>query len=178
MPTDSPQAYSRRVALDGVLKVALESIYDEVEPVAVLEKRQPEPEAVVLGAPSQPEYLVRLPRAATAAEHGHSASDGASYEDVWMRSDDVAPDLRLAFDSGLEVAYATRVTGKRTRPAPGGKGTITEYLVSWEDGSPDSWEPEDRVASPVADAFEREIRALKRAGSDGVRVTKLGTFLV
>ena len=54
MPTDSPQAYSRRVALDGVLKVALESIYDEVEPVAVLEKRQPEPEAVVLGAPSQP----------------------------------------------------------------------------------------------------------------------------
>lgn len=176
MPTDSPQAYTRRVALDGVLKVALESIYDEVEPIAILDKRLPELEAVELGAPNQPEYLVTLPK----------GIDGET-EDVWIRADDISPDLRIAYDSGLEVAYANRAMGKRTRPAPGGKGTITEYLVEWEDGTPDSWEPEDRVASPLADAFERDVRSLRKAAKAGAEAgngkwvladTKLGTFLL
>lgn len=114
LPVDSPQAFSRRAALDGVLKVALETVFDEIEPLAVLEKRQAEAEAVALGASPQPEYLVRVPIDAhdtapiSAGTSGYHQDPPEGFEDVWVRADDVSPDLRFAFDQGLEVAYAVR----------------------------------------------------------------------
>lgn len=100
----TPDFFARRGALDGVTKELETHLFEELEPAAILAKRQ-------VGTPGEAgagvEYLVRW-------------GDGA--EETWEPERNVADDVIADFEAGLEYAPARRVLDRR-------RGAVNEYLV-------------------------------------------------
>ena len=96
--------FGRRMALDQVVKLLDEAVFEEVEVEQIVDKR------FVDGVG---EYLVRW--------------DDAS-EDSWEPVENIGEDLVKDYEEGLEYGIAEKVI--QVRLTEGGK----EYLVCWEDG--------------------------------------------
>ena len=92
------------MALDQVVKLLDEAVFEEVEVEQILDKRTVE---------GVGEYLVRW-------------TDGS--EDSWEPAENIGEDLVKNFGEGLEYSIAEKIV--QVRQSDGGK----EYLVCWEDG--------------------------------------------
>jgi signal recognition particle 43 kDa protein len=141
LPAGNPATVARRVALEDVLKVLTDNLFEDVEPAAVLEARMPEKEAgqgddaseMAASLPKEREFLVQFPDEA---------------EPVWVPEKYMSQEVMEDFDAGLEYAEAQSVVGVRNR------GDSRTYLVRWGDGYPDSWEPEEHVSADLVRLFE------------------------
>ena len=133
LATDSPMAMARRVALEDVLKVLTDNLFEDVEPAAILDSRLSE------GSESEHEYLVKF---------------YDTKESVWVSEKYVSEEVVEDFNGGLEYAEAESVIGVRNR------GDSRTYLVRWQDDYPDSWEPEEHVSADLVRIFE-ESRAAR-----------------
>lgn len=133
LPINNPSAVPRRVALEEVLKVLTDNLFEDVEPVAVLDSRFPEAEKD--GVVKEKEYLVKF---------------ADEEEPQWVASKYVSQEVVEDYESGLEYAQAEGIVDVRNR------GDTRTYLVRWQDGYPDSWEPEENVSSDLIKNFEEE----------------------
>jgi signal recognition particle protein len=131
MPADNPAFVPRRMAVEDVLKVLTDNLFEDVEPAAVLETRIPEDEE---GNKLQHrEFLIKF-------------SD--EEEPVWMPDKYVSEEVIQDYESGLEYAEAESIIDVRNR------GDSRTYLVRWGDGYPDSWEDEENVSLDLIKIFE------------------------
>eukprot|EP00271_Cylindrocystis_brebissonii_P014168 TRINITY_DN35429_c0_g1_i1.p1 TRINITY_DN35429_c0_g1~~TRINITY_DN35429_c0_g1_i1.p1 ORF type:complete len:443 (+),score=89.68 TRINITY_DN35429_c0_g1_i1:287-1615(+) len=126
VPKNNPLQFGRRLALEQVVKMLDEALFEEVEVSRVLDKR-----TVVGGAV---EYLVRW-------------SDES--EDTWEPKENIGEDLIQNYEEGVEYGVALKIVEKRE-----GKEGRVEYLVKWEDSEEDTWEPEENVEVEIVAAFE------------------------
>eukprot|EP00270_Netrium_digitus_P014423 TRINITY_DN4896_c1_g1_i1.p1 TRINITY_DN4896_c1_g1~~TRINITY_DN4896_c1_g1_i1.p1 ORF type:complete len:442 (+),score=121.15 TRINITY_DN4896_c1_g1_i1:100-1425(+) len=130
IPKNNPMMFARRLALDQVVKMLDEAIFEEVEVEKILDKRQT--------SNGQMEYLV-------------SWSDGS--EPSWESIENIADDVVRDFEEGLEYGIAESILEKRVTKGPKHRDVV-EYLVKWADSEENSWEPEDNVAAEVVAEFE------------------------
>ncbi|KAJ7542343.1 hypothetical protein O6H91_10G101800 [Diphasiastrum complanatum] len=124
-PKANPMQFARRLALDQIVKLLDEALYETVEVEQVLDKR--------VGESGRIEYLVRW-------------SDDS--EQSWVQVGDVGEDLVRDYEAGLEYGIAEKVLEKRLRDGQ------VEYLVKWADSENNTWEPADNVAAEVIAEFE------------------------
>ena len=177
LPPGNPATAQRRVALEDVLKVLTDNVFEDVEPAAVLGARDAPADADKKAAApeAEREFLVRgplaspRPRGAAAlladvmsgrACHVQAlsfrpppATPQVRFADdpddpVWVPARYVSPEVVQDFEGGLEYAEAAEVVDVRNR------GDSRAYLVRWGDGAPDSWEPEEHVSGDLVAAFE------------------------
>jgi len=131
MPADNPAFVPRRMAVEDVLKVLTDNLFEDVEPAAVLETRIAEDEE---GTKLQHrEFLIKF-------------SD--EEEPVWMHEKYVSEEVIQDYECGLEYAEAECIIDVRNR------GDSRTYLVRWGDGYPDSWEDEENVSLDLIRIFE------------------------
>lgn len=116
----------RRTMLEDVAAVLTENLYEDVEPVAVLDARVGD---------SGREFLVKFPDA---------------QEDSWVNSKYVAEDVVEDYDAGLEYAEADCVVDMESR------GDSRNYLIRWQDDYPDTWEPEESVSTDIIAVWEKK----------------------
>lgn len=128
-PRNNPMQFARRMALDQVVKLLDEAIYDDVEVEKILEKR--------IDAKGVTEYLVKW-------------SDDS--EDSWEPAMNIGEDLIKDYEEGLEYGIAERIVEKRELD---GK---TEYLVQWADSAEDTWEPPENIADEIIAEFENQSK--------------------
>eukprot|EP00475_Leptophrys_vorax_P027230 TRINITY_DN3881_c0_g1_i1.p1 TRINITY_DN3881_c0_g1~~TRINITY_DN3881_c0_g1_i1.p1 ORF type:complete len:430 (+),score=37.60 TRINITY_DN3881_c0_g1_i1:107-1396(+) len=131
-PANNPVAFARRLALDAVVKMLDEAVYEEAEVDQVLDKR--------VGSDGVAEYLVKW-------------SDDS--ENSWEPAENIGEDLVRDFEEGLEYGVAEKILEKRVagEKQGGGAGQV-EYLVKWVDSDENTWEPEGNVAPEVIAEFE------------------------
>ncbi|ERM96582.1 signal recognition particle 43 kDa protein, chloroplastic [Amborella trichopoda] len=125
----NPVEFARRLALQGVVRVLEEAVYEDAEVEAILEKRE-------RGVGKGVEYLVKW-------------RDGRPSE--WVGEAFVAEDLAKDFEEGLEYAVAEAVVGRRKAEEKEG----WEYLVKWADIDVPTWEPQENVDPELVAEFER-----------------------
>jgi len=125
-PRTNPMQFARRMALDQVVKLLDDAIYESVEVEQILDKRRDEKGVV--------EYLVKW-------------SDDS--EESWEPAENIGEDLVKDYEEGLEYGIAERVVDKREV-----NGTV-EYLVQWADSERNTWEPVDNIAADVISEFEK-----------------------
>lgn len=130
LPPNNPSTVARRVALEDVLKVLTENLFEDVYPSAVLDSRMPEQ-----GNEAEREFLIKF-------------SD--EEEPVWVAAKYVSEEVVEDFQSGLEYAEAERILDVRNR------GDSRTYLIKWKDDYPSSWEPEENVSPDLIRLFEEE----------------------
>lgn len=128
LPVNDPSTAPRRLALEEVLKVLIDNVFEDVYPEAVLDCREIEAENV-----DGKEYLVKF----------ETDEDPQWVAEKYM-SEEVVDDYR----EGLEYASGERIIDVRN------KGDSRAYLVRWMDGHPDTWEPEEHVSSDLIYMFE------------------------
>lgn len=116
----------RRTMLENVAGVLTENLYEEVEPVAVVDARLSD---------GGREFLVKFPDAE---------------EDSWVNSKYVAEDLVEDFDAGLEYAEAECILDVHN------KGDSRKYLIRWQDDYPDSWEAEESISADIVALWEQQ----------------------
>jgi signal recognition particle protein len=131
MPADNPAFVPRRMAVEDVLKVLTDNLFEDVEPVAVLESRIPEDEEG--NKLSHREFLIKFP---------------GEEEPLWTHEKYVSAEVIEDYESGLEYAEAESIVDVRNR------GDSRTYLVRWGDGYPDSWEDEENVSLDLIKIFE------------------------
>jgi signal recognition particle protein len=163
LPPGNPATAQRRVALEDVLKVLTDNVFEDVEPAAVLGARDaPADAGKKAAAPeAEREFLVRGPLASRPARgrdvqalnsRPPPATPQVRFADdpdpVWVPARYVSPEVVQDFEGGLEYAEAAEVVDVRNR------GDSRAYLVRWGDGAPDSWEPEEHVSGDLVAAFE------------------------
>lgn len=137
LPPNNPSVVSRRIALEEVIKTLTENIFEDVEPMQILDCRPLQPPAdAEPGTPAPPgkEYLVLFP---DDADTPH-----------WVHEKYMSQEVVEDFLSGLEYAEAEAIVDVRNR------GDAKTYLVRWRDGYPDTWEPEENVSQDLIDIFE------------------------
>ncbi|KAL3161794.1 Signal recognition particle 43 kDa protein, chloroplastic [Trebouxia sp. C0009 RCD-2024] len=137
----TPELLGRRTMLENVAGVLTENLYEEVEPVAVLDARVSD---------AGREFLVKFPDAE---------------EDAWVNSKYVAEDLVEDFDAGLEYAEADCILDVQQ------KGDSLQYLIRWQDDYPDSWEAEESISPDIIAIWEQKRESAKaqdtsRSGSN------------
>jgi signal recognition particle protein len=130
LPPASPNTVGQRMALEDVLKVLTDNLFEDVEPAAVLDTRVPTDEE---GNPREREFLIKY---------------GDEEEPEWVPERYVSTEVIEDFESGLEYAEAEAVVDVRNR------GDSRTYLVRWGDGYPDSWEEEENVSPDLIRIFE------------------------
>ncbi|CAI5951786.1 unnamed protein product [Closterium sp. NIES-64] len=145
LPLDN--VFARRLALDNVVKMLDEAVFEESEVDQILDKRIAEDGTV--------EYLVKW-------------QDDS--EDSWEPVENIGEDLVKDFEEGLEYGVAEKILEKRVVGASQGGGEgVVEYLVKWQDSDENTWEPEGNVAADVIAEFEgvsvEEVEA--RLGKEG-----------
>jgi len=128
IPADNPATVARRVALEDVLKVLTDNLFEDVDPAAVLAARQPEN-----GAEGDREFLIKFID---------------EEEAIWVSSKYVSEEVAADYESGLEYAEAECIVDVRNR------GDSRTYRVRWRDGYPDSWEPEENISEDLVKLFE------------------------
>ncbi|KAG7668790.1 hypothetical protein Ndes2526B_g00491 [Nannochloris sp. 'desiccata'] len=131
MPADNPAFVPRRMAVEDVLKVLTDNLFEDLEPAAVLETRIPENEEGI--KLQHREFLIKF-------------SD--EEEPVWMHEKYVSEEVIQDYESGLEYAEAESIVDVRNR------GDSRTYLLRWGDGYPDSWEDEENVSLDLIKIFE------------------------
>ena len=132
LPAGNPATAARRLALEDVLKVLVDNLYEDVEPEAVLDCREEEIEEE--GEKQRgTEYLVKF-------------SD--EQDPVWIAEKYMSEEVISDFREGLEYSQAREIVDVRN------KGDSRAYLVRWMDGYPDSWEPEEHVSQDLIYIFE------------------------
>ncbi|CAI7789581.1 unnamed protein product [Closterium sp. NIES-53] len=146
-PANNPGAFARRLALDNVVKMLDEAVFEESEVDQILDKRIAEDGTI--------EYLVKW-------------QDDS--EDSWEPVENIGEDLVKDFEEGLEYGVAEKILEKRVVGASQGGGEgVVEYLVKWQDSDENTWEPEGNVAADVIAEFEgvsvEEVEA--RLGKEG-----------
>eukprot|EP00208_Stichococcus_sp_RCC1054_P001395 CAMPEP_0206140168 /NCGR_PEP_ID=MMETSP1473-20131121/8670_1 /ASSEMBLY_ACC=CAM_ASM_001109 /TAXON_ID=1461547 /ORGANISM="Stichococcus sp, Strain RCC1054" /LENGTH=480 /DNA_ID=CAMNT_0053534233 /DNA_START=346 /DNA_END=1788 /DNA_ORIENTATION=- len=122
---DDAQLAPRKFALSQCSDVLTSTLYDELEPMQLLDSRENEDGTV--------DYLVQWPD---------------DTPDSWVNQADVAQDLRDDFKAGLEWAEASEIVRCVVR------GDERWYLVRWSDGYPDSWQREERLSPTLIAAWE------------------------
>ncbi|CAI5482302.1 unnamed protein product [Closterium sp. Yama58-4] len=146
-PANNPGAFARRLALDNVVKMLDEAVFEESEVDQILDKRIAEDGTV--------EYLVKW-------------QDDS--EDSWEPVENIGDDLVKDYEEGLEYGVAEKILEKRVvGKSQGGDEGVVEYLVKWQDSDENTWEPEGNVAAEVIAEFEgvsvEEVEA--RLGKEG-----------
>ncbi|KAG7978373.1 hypothetical protein I3843_05G079500 [Carya illinoinensis] len=124
-PKGNPVQFARRLALERVIRVLEEAVFEYAEVEEIMEKR---------GKGDNLEYLVKW-------------KDGGDNE--WVKAGLIGEDLVRDYEAGLEYAVAEGVVGKRV----GDDGKM-EYLVKWTDMEDATWEPEENVDSDLIKEFE------------------------
>lgn len=132
LPAGNPATAARRLALEDVLKVLVDNLYEDVEPEAVLDCREEECEEEA-ETKAGTEYLVKF-------------SD--EEDPVWIAEKYMSEEVISDFKEGLEYSQAKEIIDMRN------KGDSRAYLVRWTDGYPDSWEPEEHVSQDLIYMFE------------------------
>jgi signal recognition particle protein len=132
LPAGNPATAARRLALEDVLKVLVDNLYEDVEPEAVLDIREEENEEEG-ETKAGTEYLVKF-------------SD--EEDPVWIAEKYMSEEVISDFNEGLEYSQAKEIIDRRN------KGDSRAYLVRWMDGYPDSWEPEEHVSQDLIYMFE------------------------
>ena len=135
LPPNNPATVARRVALEDVLKVLTDNLFEDVEPAAILDVRVPEDEE---GVKREKEYLIRY-------------SDDEAPE--WVPMKYVSQEVIEDYEGGLEYAEAESIVDVRNR------GDSRTYLVRWGDGYPDSWEAEENVSPDLIRIYEDKSRS-------------------
>ncbi|GAQ90615.1 Chloroplast SRP43 Subunit of Signal Recognition particle [Klebsormidium nitens] len=128
-PKMNPMMFERRIALDQIVNMLDDAVYEDVSVEQILDKRTVEGGT----AGAMTEYLVRW-------------SDGT--EDTWEPATNIADDLIQDFEAGLEYGVAEQILEKRRRKKR------TEYLVKWQDSEEPSWEPARNLDQELVKAFE------------------------
>lgn len=144
LPVTDPSLVSRRLALEEVLKVLTDNLFEDVEPVAVLDCREGGEDGTLVG---QEEYLVQFP---------------GEEEAVWVPSKYISEDVVEDYRSGLEYAEADCILDVRNR------GDSRTYLVRWFDDYPDSWEPEENVSEDMVAIFEGKKADTRVSNGNGI----------
>ncbi|KAL4422282.1 hypothetical protein ABPG75_008479 [Micractinium tetrahymenae] len=182
LPPNNPLLVQRRMALENVVQMLTANMFEDVEPAAVLERRVVYPEAekkegeetegqqkegekkeegeekkaegeeqkeegeeaAVAAGPARTEWLIKFPD---------------EDEPVWVEERYVSREVVEDYEAGLEYAQAEAVLDCRQR------GTMRNYLVRWQDGYPDTWEPEEHVSPDLIALYERQ-KGLFDASSD------------
>ena len=147
LPADNPNLMSRRVALEDVLKVLTDNLFEDVDPAAVLDARQAEEDQAR-------EFLVQFPD---------------EEEPAWVAAKYVSEEVAADFDAGLEYCEAESVVDVRNR------GDSRTYLVRWGDGYPDSWEPEEHVSPDLVRLFEEGRAGAAAEGAGEARTPQVAT---
>lgn len=140
LPPNNPSTVARRIALEDVLKVLTDNLYEDIQPEAVLDVRdvadaEEEDDKKKKVSTKEKEYLVKFPDEAEA---------------IWVDAKYVSEEVVADFNAGLEYAEAEEIVDVRNR------GDSRTYLVRWKDGSPDSWEPEEHVSMDLVKGFEEK----------------------
>lgn len=136
LPPNNPATVSRRMALEDVLKVLTDNIFEDVEPEAVLDVRNPEDEEG--NKKKEREFLIKFKD---------------EEEPVWLHEKYLSQEVIEDYESGLEYAEAESILDVRNR------GDSRTYLVKWGDGYPDSWEAEENVSPDLIKIFEEQRAA-------------------
>lgn len=131
LPPNNPSTVARRVALEDVLKVLTENLFEDVYPSAVLDSRVPE-----AGNDDAKEYLIQF---------------ADEQEPVWVAAKYVSEEVIEDFQAGLEYAEADEILDVRNR------GDSRTYLIKWRDDYPSSWEPEENVSPDLIRVFEEKL---------------------
>lgn len=121
----NPLQFARRLALEGVIKVLEDSVFENVEVEQVLDKRT--------GVGGKVEYLVKW-------------KDGAPEE--WLAAESIGEDLVKDYEAGLEYGIAENILERRE------ENGMIEYLVKWADIELPTWEPLENVAPDLVAEFE------------------------
>ncbi len=125
LPPDNPATAARRIALEEVLKVLVDNLFEDVLPDAVMECREMDEGAK--------EYLVKFPD---------------EDEPIWVHEKYMSEEVVSDYQDNLEYANAEKILDVRN------KGDSRAYLVKWMDGSEDTWEPEEHVSQDLIFMFE------------------------
>lgn len=121
----NPLQFAKRLALEGVIKVLEDSIFENIEVEQILDKRT--------GVGDKVEYLVKW-------------KDGAPEE--WLAAEFIGEDLVQDYEAGLEYGMAENILEKRE------ENGVIEYLVKWADIELPTWEPLENVAPDLVAEFE------------------------
>lgn len=174
LPPNNPLLVQRRMALENVVQMLTANMFEDVEPVAVLERRvvQPEAEKAEGEEGEKAEGAEAAEKKEGEEKEGQEAAAAAGpartewlikfsdeEEPVWVDEKYVSQEVVEDFEAGLEYAQAEAVLDCRQR------GTMRKYLVRWQDGYPDTWEPEEHVSQDLIALFERQ-KGLLDASSD------------
>ncbi|KAK9828851.1 hypothetical protein WJX72_002407 [[Myrmecia] bisecta] len=122
-----PETLGRRMALEDVAGCLTENLFEDVEPIQILDARTTDN--------GTREFLVQWP-------------DGV--EDSWVAEKFVAEDVIEDYDEGLEYANAECILDVRQ------KGDQRTYLVRWQDDCDDTWEPEENVSPDIIALWEEQ----------------------
>jgi signal recognition particle protein len=125
LPPGNPATAGRRLALEEVLKVLVDNLFEDVLPEAILDCREVETDEEK-GSTGAKEYLVKFPD---------------EEEPMWVPEKYVSEDVISDYLEGLEYAIAKEIIDVRN------KGDSRSYLIRWEDGT-ETWEPEEHVSNP------------------------------
>ena len=146
LPADNPATVNRRVALEDVLKVLTENLFEDVEPEAVLDCRDRAAAAAAAAAAAEEDEDEEKKKDLEGKEYLIKFAD--EEEPVWLAEKYVSPEVIEDFEAGMEYAEAVGIVGVRNR------GDTRTYLVRWSDGYPDSWENEENVSPDLIRMFE------------------------
>ncbi|KAL4419209.1 hypothetical protein ABPG77_000603 [Micractinium sp. CCAP 211/92] len=169
LPPNNPLLVQRRMALENVVQMLTANMFEDVEPAAVLERRVVYPEAEKAdGEESEKKEGAEAAdkkegEEAEKKEEGAEAAAAAGpartewlikfsdeEEPVWVDEKYVSQEVVEDFEAGLEYAQAEAVLGCRQQ------GTMRKYLVRWQDGYPDTWEPEEHVSQDLIALYEQQ----------------------
>lgn len=128
LPAGNPATAARRLALEDVLKVLVDNLFEDVLPAAILDCRE-----VGEGGTKSKEYLVKFED---------------EEEPCWVAEKYVSEEVIEDFKDKVEYAAAERILDVRN------KGDSRAYLIKWTDDHPDTWEPEEHVSPDLIYMFE------------------------
>ncbi|KAL4852722.1 Signal recognition particle protein [Chlorella vulgaris] len=176
LPAGNPMLVQRRMQLENVIQMLMANMFEDVEPLAVLDKRvvmpgAPAAEATAAAegeegkqggeekegeekaAKEKEEEEAKKEEEAAAAPVGEPRTEwlvkfADEDEPVWVDARYVSSEVVDDFEQGLEYADAECVLEMRQR------GTMRKYLVRWGDGYPDTWEPEEHVSPDLIALWE------------------------
>ncbi|MEW5297785.1 MAG: hypothetical protein WDW36_000969 [Sanguina aurantia] len=138
------QTVQRRLALEEVSNVLTEKLYDEVEPLQILEVRQLSNEFV---DPADPAAAAKM---TAAPERQFLVAFGDGQPDEWVNECNVASDIISDYEAGLEYAEAESVIDVAQ------VGTERRFKVRWADDYPPSWEAEEHLPTALISLFQQQ----------------------
>eukprot|EP00891_Asterochloris_glomerata_P003586 jgi/Astpho2/3586/fgenesh1_pg.00058_%23_2_t len=134
----------RRSMLEQVMGVLTEKLYEEVEPVAILDSRTKQPEvADKEQEAAEKQHIVAQPREFLVKWPDQE-------EPEWVEQSYIAEDVIRDFEDHIEYAEAECITGMRQR------GDSRRYQIRWKDDYPETWEPEEAVSEDLVRIWEEQ----------------------